>query len=514
MGEPIRNIVIVGGGTAGWMAAAALSRFLESSRTSITLVESEAIGTIGVGEATIPQIAQFNAMLGLDEADVLRATSGTYKLGIEFRDWARLGDAYFHPFGEYGFDLEGLDFHHYWLRLRKLGGTDGLDAYSLNALAAYAGKFFKPDGNPNSPLSKLGFAYHFDATLYGRFLRGYSEERGVSRVEGLVVSVEQDAESGHVRSVTLEDGRTLKGDLFIDCTGFGGLLIEKTLQTGYENWSELLPMNRAVALPTRAVKPPRPYTVATARTAGWTWRIPLQHRTGNGHVYCADHMEGAEAEDILVQSVDGEPIAEPRHLRFTTGVRRKLWNKNVVAIGLSAGFLEPLESTSIHMIQSGVAKLIALFPDTDFDPVLADEYNRILSVSFSHIRDFIVLHYIATEREDSEFWRRMKAATPTGTLAAKMELLEHSGRFFRYDDELFSVVSWLAVMEGQRRGPRGYNPVADKLSERNLAQSLANMRGVFAKTSDAMPSHVDYIARFCRSDVVVPGREIPLSEAV
>ena len=499
MAEPIRDIVIVGGGTAGWMAAAALSRFLPKQQTSITLIESEAIGTIGVGEATIPQIAQFNAMLGLDENEVLRATSGTFKLGIEFRDWGQLGDAYFHPFGSYGFDLEGTDFHHYWLRAKSLGDGHGLDDYSLNALGAYAGKFFKPDTDPRSPLSKLGYAYHFDATLYGAFLRDYAEARGVTRVEGKVVDVVQDPESGDVRSVGLEDGRSFAGQLFIDCTGFYGLLIEQAFETGYEDWSEHLPMNRAVALPTHAVEEPKPYTVATARDAGWTWRIPLQHRTGNGHVYCSDHMEADQAERILRDAVDGEPIADARHLRFTTGVRRKFWNKNVVALGLSAGFLEPLESTSIHMIQSGVAKLIALFPDTDMSPLLRDEYNRILSVSFAHIRDFIILHYIATERDDTEFWARMKRAEPTGTLAAKMELLEHSGRFFRYDDELFSVVSWLAVMEGQRRGPKGYNPVVDALSERNLLGSLANMRDVFAKTAKAMPTHSQYLDRYCRA---------------
>ena len=505
MAKPIEKIVIVGGGTAGWMAAAALSRFLPEERTTITLVESEAIGTIGVGEATIPQIAQFNAMLGLDEDEVLKATAGTFKLGIEFRDWGRLGERYFHPFGDYGFDLEGTDFHHFWARLRTLDEDAELDDYSLNARAAYAGKFFRPDGNPKSPLSKLGYAFHFDAMLYAKMLRGYAEARGVVRVEGMVTEARQDAETGFVEAVQFSDGREIAGELFIDCTGFRGVLIEGALQAGYEDWSELLPMDRAVAIPCRSTDAePRPYTIATARDAGWTWRIPLQHRMGNGHVYCSEYMEADAAEEVLRDALEGEPIADARHLGFTTGIRRKFWDRNVVAIGLSAGFLEPLESTSIHMIQSGVAKLLALFPDTSFNSVERDEYNRILNVSFTHIRDFIVLHYIATERDDTPFWARMREMEPTETLRAKMALLESSGRFFRYDDELFSVVSWLAVMEGQGRGPKGYSPLADALSERNLRGSLSNMRGVFEKTVAAMPTHQQFLDRYCKTGVQLP----------
>lgn len=502
--DPIRKVVIVGGGTAGWMTAAALSRYLPKTTTSITLVESEAIGTVGVGEATIPQIADFNRMLGIDENEFVRETAGTFKLGIEFADWGRVGDRYFHPFGSYGFDLEGTDFHHFWLRLSQMQETPGLDAYSLNASAAYSGKFIRPDGDPRSILSRLGYAFHFDATRYAAFLRNYSEKRGVKRVEGKVTRVEQRSEDGFIEAVVLENGSRLEGDLFVDCTGFKALLIGDTLGVGYRDWSDLLPMDRAVALPTKSIEPPKPYTIATAREAGWTWRIPLQHRVGNGHVYSSRFMEADRATEILLNNVDGEPIGEPRHLRFVTGRREQFWKANCVAIGLSAGFLEPLESTSIHLIQTGVAKLLALFPNRSFNAVERDEYNRLLSTSYQHTRDFILLHYVATERTDSPFWRYVREIDIPETLQHKMALLQSSGSFFRYEDELFSVVSWLAVMHGQRRGPTGYNPVADGLSEDNLTKSLANMRGLISKTVNAMPTHQQFIDRFCGIESAKP----------
>ncbi len=498
MAERISKIVIVGGGTAGWMTAAALSRYLPPDQTQIVLIESEDIGTIGVGEATIPQIATFNRMLGIDENDFVRETQGTFKLGIEFRDWGRIGDRYFHPFGEYGFDLEGTEFHHFWRRDNGAGETHSLNSYSLNASAAYAGRFVRPDGDPRSVLSKMGYAFHFDATLYAGYLSRFAQARGVKRIEGKVVQVRQVADTGFIERVQLEDGREFDGQLFIDCTGFYGLLIEQTLQAGYQDWRRWLPMDRAVALPCESVEAPRPYTIATARDAGWTWRIPLQHRVGNGHVYCSEHLDADAALETLLQALDGAPLAEPRHLRFVTGRREKLWVNNCVAIGLSAGFLEPLESTSIHMIQSGVAKLLALFPDTAFNPVERDEYNRLLSVSFQHIRDFIILHYVASDRTDTPFWRRMKTIDVPETLQRKMALMEASGRFFRYDDELFCVTSWQAVMDGQGRGPRGSNPMADTLSDSNVSQSLANMRGLVAKTVSAMPGHQEFIDRFCK----------------
>ena len=492
------RVVIVGGGTAGWMTAAALSRYLPKHNTRITLVESEAIGTVGVGEATIPQIADFNRMLGINEDEFVRETAGTFKLGIEFANWGRLGDRYFHPFGDYGFDIEGTDFHHFWRRSAGIGDPHGLNDYSLNASAAYAGKFIRPDGDPRSVLGKLGYAFHFDASRYAAYLRRYSEARGTTRTEGKVTHVDQRADDGFIESITLEDGQVISGDLFVDCTGFRGVLIEGALQAGYEDWSGLLPMDRAVAMGCETTKPPKPYTIATARDAGWTWRIPLQHRIGNGHVYSSRFTDTETATQTLMDALDGGPIGEPRHLRFITGRRKEFWKANCVAIGLSAGFLEPLESTSIHLIQTGVAKLLSLFPNQSFNPVERDEYNRLLGTSYQHTRDFILLHYVATERDDTPFWKYMQDLELPTSLHRKMALMESSGSFFRYEDELFSVVSWLAVMQGQRRGPKGYNTVADGLSQSNLTQSLTNMRQVIDKTVTAMPTHQQFIDRFCR----------------
>lgn len=495
----ISSLVIAGGGTAGWMTAAALSRFLPHH--SITLVESDEIGTVGVGEATIPQLATFNALLGIDEHTFLRETCGTFKLGIEFVDWGRLGTKYLHPFGSYGFDLQGVEFHQYWLRERAMGHGHSLDAYSLNTAAAYAGKFAKPDGKAGSVLGQMGYAYHLDATLYGQYLRRYAEHRGVARIEGRIEHVHQDGQSGFVTALSLADGRTIAGDLFIDCTGFAGLLIDGAMGSDFVDWSHWLPMNRAVAVPATMSGAPLPYTISTAQDAGWRWRIPLQHRSGNGHVYCDAFTDQDSATHSLLAALDGAPLAEPKHLRFRTGIRPRLWEKNVVAIGLAGGFLEPLESTSIHMIQTGIAKLLALFPGQGFDPVEIDEYNRLLTTNFTHIRDFLIAHYCLTHRDDTPFWRAMRDMALPDSLTHKLDLLRGRGRFFRYDDELFSITSWLAVLEGQHHGPRGYSPVAGHLSDDNLLQSLSNMRNVIAKTADAMPTHQAWIDRYCRADI-------------
>ncbi len=495
MSAPITKILIAGGGTAGWMTAAALSRFLPRERTTITLVESEAIGTVGVGEATIPQIATFNQMLGINEADFVQATNATFKLGIEFRDWGHLGERYFHPFGTHGWDLEGTDFHHFWKRAAELGDPYSLDDYCLNSRAAYSGKFAIHDGNPRSPLSKLAHAYHFDAGRYAAFLRHYAEGRGVVRVEGKIEDVQQDVQTGHVTALTLEDGLKIEAELFIDCTGFRALLIGQALGVNYRDWSDLLPMDRAFAVATARNEDPKPYTIATARDAGWTWRIPLQHRTGNGHVYASRYTDDEAALETLKSALDGEMIGEPCALRFTTGVRDRFWDKNVVAIGLSGGFLEPLESTSIHMIQTAVAKLLALFPETDFASEDRDEYNRLLHTTFGHIRDFIVLHYAVTERVDTAFWRDRQTLDLPNTLARKMALMEGSGRFFRYDDELFSVTSWLAVMAGQGKPPKRYNPTAGGISDHNLLASLSEMRKVVEHATASMPTHQEFLSR-------------------
>ena len=406
--QQIKNIVIVGGGTAGWMTAAALSKYLEKMDISLTLIESEQIATVGVGEATIPAIAKFNRALGLDEDDVLKATQGTFKLGIEFNNWGEIGESYFHPFGTYGFDLEGLDFHHFWTYMNIKGEGGSLNEYCMSAKSAYGHKFIRPSPEHGAVINRLEYAFHFDAVLYAAFLRTFSETRGIIRHEGLVESTSLDAKTGFISSIHLQDGRTFEADLFIDCTGFRGVLIEQAMKTGYVDWHKFLPVDRAVAATTKSTSEFRPYTRATAHDAGWQWEIPLQHRDGNGYVYCSQYLEADQAENDFRSRLKGVLLKEPRHLRFVTGHRRKFWNKNCVAIGLSAGFMEPLESTSIHMIQSGISKLIALFPDRKMTATASNEYNRLMEDDFTHIRDFLMLHYKATRRDDSPFWNYVR----------------------------------------------------------------------------------------------------------
>ncbi|MDJ0643154.1 MAG: tryptophan 7-halogenase [Erythrobacter sp.] len=498
-GNPIQRVIIAGGGTAGWMTAAALAKLMGNAGVSVTLIESEAIGTVGVGEATIPPIAKFNAQLGIDEHEFVRETQATFKLGIEFNDWGGLGESYFHPFGRYGFDLEGLDFHQYWLRLRELGDARELGEYSLNTLAAYAGKFLKPEPDHGQVIGQMGYAFHFDASLYAAFLRRFAESKGATRIEGKIERVERNPESGLIAALALDEGRRIEGDLFIDCTGFRGLLIGQAMGSDYRDWSHWLPCNRAVAVACGKNGDPLPFTRSTAREAGWQWRIPLQHRTGNGHVYCDAHLSAERAEEILLANLDGEAISSPNHLRFQTGHREQFWAGNCVAIGLSSGFLEPLESTSIHLIQMGIAKLVALFPGSIEAPFERAEYNRLMTDDFTHVRDFLILHYKATKRDDAPFWDYVREMSIPESLKQKMDLLRSRGRFFKYDAELFDLTSWLAVAEGQGWGPEGYSPVANGLSASNLSQSLANMRAVYAKTIDAMPTHQAYIDRFCKA---------------
>ncbi|WP_379551461.1 tryptophan halogenase family protein [Qipengyuania sp. DGS5-3] len=498
-GTPIKRVVIAGGGSAGWMTAAALSKFCGRAGISVTLVESEAIGTVGVGEATIPPIGKFNDHLGIKEDDFVRETQATYKLGIEFVGWGAAEERYFHPFGTYGFDLEGMDFHQYWQRGRDLGEDHSLDDYSLNALCAYGGKFLRPEADHGPVINKLAYAFHFDAGLYAAFLRRLAEARGVTRVEGRIEHVERDPESGLITALALDNTQRIEGDLFVDCTGFRAMLIEGEFEAGFEDWSHWLPVNRAVAVACRREGDPEPYTRSTARSAGWQWRIPLQHRTGNGHVYCDAHMSAEQAEEQLVTSLEGEALTSPNHLRFQTGHRKHFWEGNCVAIGLSSGFLEPLESTSLHLIQSGIAKLISLFPHHAEAAVEREEYNRLMRDDFEHIRDFLILHYKATRREGQPFWDYVRTMPVPGTLTQKMDLLRGSGRFFKYDAELFDLTSWLAVAEGQGWGPEAYNPVADALSENDLRQSLANMRRTLAKACGAMPTHQAFIDRYCKA---------------
>ncbi|GGY48737.1 tryptophan halogenase family protein [Parvularcula lutaonensis] len=492
----IRNIVILGGGTAGWMAAAAFSYLLDTERTKVTLVESEAIGTVGVGEATIPPILLFNQMLGIDENEFLSRTQGTIKLGIEFRDWLRRGHSYFHPFGDFGTAIETVPMHHFWLRQKAMGlPVADLFEFSLMARAARKGRFMRPvSGDARSVLAGIHYAYQFDASLYAGFLREYAEKRGVARLEGRVAKVHQDTESGYVTSLLLEDGREISGELFIDCSGFRGVLIEQTLEAGYEDWSSWLPADRAVAVPCAKVSDPVPFTRATAHEAGWQWRIPLQHRTGNGHVYCSGFTDDQTALDRLLENLDGEPLADPHPLRFVTGHRRIFWDRNVVALGLAQGFLEPLESTSIHLVQQGIARLMAHFPDRRFSPAARDAYNRRTLWEYERIRDFLVLHYTATERDDSPFWRHCQTIPHPDDLRRKMEMFEQTGRIHREDQELFTESSWLAVMHGQGIEPSGWSPLVERFPVADMQQRLARMHSVIDRASDAMPTHADFLS--------------------
>lgn len=498
--QRLKRILIVGGGSAGWMAAALFSKLFKGLY-DITLVESEAIGTIGVGEATIPAIKSFNSLIGLDEDDFLRRTQGSFKLGIQFVDWDRIGSSYIHGFGVIGRDLEWLRLHQYWLRLRETGRVSDLAAYSINTAAALQNRFKRADAKrPTSPLGHIAHAFHFDAGLYARYLRQMAEAAGVRRREGKVGSVQLRAEDGFVRSVTMEDGEVIAADLFIDCSGFRGLIIEEAMKTGYEDWTHWLPCDRAMAVPCARTEPFTPYTRATARPAGWQWRIPLQHRTGNGHVYSSRYMDDEEAERILLSNLDGEQMAEPNRIRFTTGKRRQVWNRNCVAAGLASGFLEPLESTSLHLVQSVLIRLVRMFPDMSFDPATIAEFNRQTDFEYERIRDFIILHYKATERNDTPFWRYCRDMAVSETLQRKMDLFRANGRTFREDDELFAEESWIQVLLGQGVVPAGYDPSVDVTDESDIAGFLGGVEAVIAKCVAAMPPHADYVARVCPAD--------------
>ncbi len=500
--QPVQTIVIVGGGTAGWMTAAALSTVLRD-RYQIKLIESEDIGTVGVGEATIPMIQRFNRIIGIDENEFIKATQGSFKLGIEFVNWGKLGQRYTHGFGRLGQDLWTVPFDQYWQKMRRAGKAHELEAYSITRMAAKANKFMPPAADiPNSPLAEIAYAYHFDAGLYARFLRGHSQQRGVQRIEGKIIHVKQRSDDGFIESVHMQDGQSVAGDLFIDCSGFRGLLIEQTLHAGYENWSHWLPCDRALAVPCASVGPLTPYTRSTAHSAGWQWRIPLQHRTGNGHVYCSQFMSDDQAATTLLAHLDGKALAEPRQLQFVTGMRKHSWQKNVVAIGLSSGFLEPLESTSIHMIQSAIARLIDFFPSKGFDPVDTAEYNRQSRFEIERIRDFIILHYKINQRTDSAFWQQCAAMSIPDTLQHKIDLYQASGRIVRVDNELFTEVGWLQVMHGQNLTVRNYHPLVDVQTEEQIDEYLESIRQVITQCVDFMPTHTEYIAKHCQAKVM------------
>lgn len=496
----IEQVVIVGGGTAGWIAASALSKLL-GPRIRITLVESDAIGTVGVGEATIPQIRRLNGMLGLDENEFLRETSGTFKLGIEFSNWGKIGDRYLHTFGDPGINLSNLHFHQYWLRSLAEGKADDLWSYSLHTHAAYQNKFGRLERVGDTSMTGLAYAFHFDAGRYARFLRGKAEAAGVRRIEGEVADVVLVGETGHIASVTLKTGQSIDGDLFVDCSGFRGLLIGQALGVDYVDWSRWLPCNRAMAVPSERAGPLVPYTKAIAHDAGWQWRIPLQHRTGNGHVFCDAFTTEDAAVATLLGNLDGRALTDPKPLRFTTGRRAKFWHRNCVALGLASGFLEPLESTSIHLIQSHVSRLIELFPSRNFEPALEAEYNRLAGHEMDLIRDFLILHYHQTSRDDSEFWRYCANMDVPESLSAKMALFRESGVLYRDPDDLFRESSWIQVMLGQGIQPQRYHAMADRLSNEQLSDFLRHVRMIIERAVAGLPAHADFIEAHCKSDL-------------
>ena len=491
------EIVIVGGGTSGWMTAAALAKVLKG-KYPITLVESDEIATIGVGEATIPMINVFNRLLNLDEDEFMRQTQASFKLGIEFVNWGRLGDRYIHGFGTIGQDNWTVDFHQYWLKQYLAGKAQDLDHYSINTAACLQNKFIRAQPDmPNSPLSHIAHAFHFDAGLYAKFLRKFSEGLGVKRIEGKITEVRTREADGYIDTLVLQSGQHIGGQLFIDCSGFRALLIEGALKTGYEDWSHWLPCDRAIAIPCASAKELTPYTRSTARGAGWQWRIPLQHRIGNGHVFASRFMSEDEATGMLLGNLDGAPLADPRTVKFAAGKRKQAWNKNCVSIGLSSGFLEPLESTSIHLIQMGIGHLLTYFPSAQFDAVDRDAYNRTMNQEYDWVRDFIILHYKATERTDSPFWNYCREMEVPQSLTDRMNLFRAHGRVNREGNELFTKVSWLQVMHGQRIHPTSYHPLTDLLEESEIDQYLQSIAGVIQACVKVMPTHAEFIAKHC-----------------
>ncbi|MFI2812107.1 tryptophan halogenase family protein [Microbulbifer sp. JSM ZJ756] len=488
MSQPIRKIVIAGGGTAGWMTAAALSKLMGKD-LEITLVESEAIGTVGVGEATIPTLVFFHRLLGIEEPEFLAATQGTYKLGINFENWRDVGKDYLHAFGITGKDCWACGFQHFWLRARELGLAGDFGEYCLERRAAEAEKF------THLPNNGLNYAFHFDASLYAKYLRQFSECHGARRVEGKIDQVLLHHDTGNIRALKLDSGQELDGDFFIDCTGMRALLIEKALHTGFESWSHWLPCDTAVAVQTEAVAPPIPYTRSIARESGWQWRIPLQHRVGNGQVYSSSYQDDDAARQQLMGNVEGEPLTDPRLIRFQTGRRRKQWHKNCLAVGLSSGFLEPLESTSIHLIQQNIVRFLRFFPHTGIGQVEVDEFNRQADFEMERIRDFIILHYKVTERDDTEFWRYCRQMDIPDTLANKIDMFRETGHVFREGNELF-VDSWQQVMIGQGLMPERYHPLVGTMSESELAGFIEHIKAEVDGDLNRLQNHSDYLVSF------------------
>lgn len=487
--QAVQNVVIVGGGTAGWLAAAALSKFVGPNIT-ITLVESDEIGVVGVGEATIPTIRSFHYLLGIDEKEFLSAVNGTFKLGIDFSYWKNEQDSYIHSFGETGRGSWAAEFHHYWRKGLILDASAAYGDYCLELQAAKAGKFAITE-NPH-----MNYAYHMDARLYAQFLRSYSEKLGVKRIEGRINAVQTCAVSGYIQSVQLQSGAFISGDLFIDCSGFVGLLIEQTLKTGYEDWTHWLPCNRAVAVQTESVQEALPYTRAIAHDSGWQWQIPLQNRVGNGLVYSSEYLSDENAQKQLLASVNGKTLMEPKLIKFVTGCRVKNWNKNCVALGLSSGFVEPLESTSIHLVTSALLRLVKLFPAQGITPVCVDEFNMQSRKEMEAVRDFVMLHYYVNNRS-SDFWQRCRTMPVPDSLRHRVELFQRTGRIFIAADELFTLGSWTQVMIGQGLMPREYHPMVDAVEEPELVAFLRGYKSHVEKNVSMLPKHADFVRQFC-----------------
>jgi len=495
MGKTVKNVVILGGGTAGWMSAALIKKVLGAS-VNVELVESETIGTVGVGEATIPPIQLFNSVLGLNEAEFLRETKATIKLAIKFDNWKDVGDSYYHTFGAAGKSLAFCHFHHLHKRSQELGNKSHLWEYDLNYLCAEEGKFALI--NSKDPILEMPYAYHFDATLYAAYLRKYSEALGVKRTEGMVEDVSQCPQSGFIESLLLKDGSKINGDLFIDCSGMAAVLTEKKLRTGYEDWGHWLRCDRAVAMPSERFEKTLPYTRSIAHEAGWQWRIPLQHRNGNGFVYSSHHYSEEEAAELLMRNLESKAIGDPNFIKFRTGRRLKQWNKNVIAVGLSSGFLEPLESTSIHLIQSAIVRLIHNFPHAGIDESQIAEYNKQSKIEFEQVRDFIILHYHVNERNDSQFWRDVREMEIPDSLAHKIQIFADNGQLFREQNDLFAESSWLQVMLGQGITPKDYHPIANNIPEKQLLDMLEKVKEIKKNPLSQLPSHDEFITNMCR----------------
>lgn len=498
MQGPVKRIVVLGGGTAGWMSAAVLAKVLRPQGVEIHVVESDDIGIIGVGEATIAGIHWLNNILGIREDTFVKAAQATFKLGIDFHGWTGDGSNYYHPFGRYGAGIGGVDFQHLWVKAKLRGIASSFEDYCMTTAAARRRRFARPDSAPDSsPLSTLSYAYHLDAGRYARYLRMLATGLGVRRTEGRVEHVELDPDNGYVTALDTHRGDRIAGDLFLDCSGMRALLIQETLQTGIHDLSHLLPCDRAWAVPTAARPTIDPSTRCTARAAGWQWRIPLQHRIGNGHVFCSEFMSEDEAHDMLMRNLDGEPLAEARLIRFRTGRSKRLWNRNVIAVGLSAGFLEPLEATTIHIILNTINKIIGHMPRKAIDPYVVDEFNRQLDIQFDTIKDFLILHYRQSQGRAEPLWRYFHNLEIPERLHLMTEQFRRTARVEPSQWDQFKSASWFSVLLGQGVMPHDFDPLADNIGDDALARHLAQVRGAIARTAEAMPTHEEYIRANC-----------------